>query len=205
MSEVAQAWAVTQNTTSIAVLEEFVRQFENTPYGPLARARLEELKRNQSASIPPIAPQTSGSQPAPQQSAVKQTSAARQECEQFTKFSSEQLGRGGDATNAIAACRRALDLLPNDQHLIFRLALAYHVNRNFNDALRLYRQAAEMGDSYALNRLGEIYRNGRIVPQDFREAARFFRRAADLGNASAMNNLARISHQKSASRRRISD
>jgi hypothetical protein len=46
---------VTQGTTSVAVLEEFIRQFENTPYGPMARARLEELKKNQYAVVTPPA------------------------------------------------------------------------------------------------------------------------------------------------------
>jgi hypothetical protein len=41
----AQAWAEARNTTSIAVLEDFVRQFGGTTYGPTARARLEELRR----------------------------------------------------------------------------------------------------------------------------------------------------------------
>ena len=58
ISEAAQAWAVTQGTTSIAVLEEFIRQFEFTPYGPLARARLEELKKFALASTP-VAPEKS--------------------------------------------------------------------------------------------------------------------------------------------------
>jgi len=46
-------WAATLGTTSIAVLEEFIRQFADTPYGPMARARLEELKKSQTATIPP--------------------------------------------------------------------------------------------------------------------------------------------------------
>jgi formylglycine-generating enzyme required for sulfatase activity len=44
-----RAWAAIQNTTSIAVLESFVRQFGNTIYGDLARARVDELKRSQLA------------------------------------------------------------------------------------------------------------------------------------------------------------
>ena len=55
-SEVTQAWAVTQGTTSIAVLEEFVRQFGNTVYGPMARARLEELKKAQVVTLPTTQP-----------------------------------------------------------------------------------------------------------------------------------------------------
>jgi len=48
-SEAAQAWAITQNTPSRAVLEEFVRQFGDTPYGSLARARLDELRGSPAA------------------------------------------------------------------------------------------------------------------------------------------------------------
>jgi formylglycine-generating enzyme required for sulfatase activity len=55
-NEAAQAWAATQATTSQAVLEDFVRQFGNTPYGSMARARLEELKKSQVAVVaPPVA------------------------------------------------------------------------------------------------------------------------------------------------------
>jgi Caspase domain len=44
LSDAAQAWAATKDTTSAAVLEDFVRQFGSTPYGSMARARLQELK-----------------------------------------------------------------------------------------------------------------------------------------------------------------
>jgi hypothetical protein len=40
----AQAWAATKDTTSIAVLDEFIRQFGDTPYGSMAWARREELR-----------------------------------------------------------------------------------------------------------------------------------------------------------------
>ena len=39
----ARAWEATQNTTSQAVLEDFIRQFGSTVYGSMARARLDEL------------------------------------------------------------------------------------------------------------------------------------------------------------------
>ncbi|MGD9925723.1 MAG: caspase family protein [Pseudorhodoplanes sp.] len=40
----AAAWPVVENTTSQAVMEDFIRQFGDTIFGSLARARLEELK-----------------------------------------------------------------------------------------------------------------------------------------------------------------
>ena len=58
-----RAWAVTQNTTSIAVLEDFVRQFGTTPYGSMARARIEELKRVQTATARPSGAPTERVQP----------------------------------------------------------------------------------------------------------------------------------------------
>jgi hypothetical protein len=42
-----RAWSVTQSTTSQAVLEDFIRQFGETIYGSMARARLDELKKTQ--------------------------------------------------------------------------------------------------------------------------------------------------------------
>jgi formylglycine-generating enzyme required for sulfatase activity/uncharacterized caspase-like protein len=44
LSEAAQAWAATKDTTSQAVLDDFIRQFGNTVYSSLAQARLRELK-----------------------------------------------------------------------------------------------------------------------------------------------------------------
>jgi formylglycine-generating enzyme required for sulfatase activity len=41
-----RVWSVIQNTTSLAVLDEYIRQFGNAPvYGALARARREELAK----------------------------------------------------------------------------------------------------------------------------------------------------------------
>jgi formylglycine-generating enzyme required for sulfatase activity len=51
----AQVWAIVQNATSIAVLEDFIRQFGSTIYGSMAQARLEELKKAQvSVVVPPV-------------------------------------------------------------------------------------------------------------------------------------------------------
>jgi uncharacterized caspase-like protein len=44
-SEAERAWRLTRDTTSQAVLSDFIRQFGGTVYGSMARARLEELKR----------------------------------------------------------------------------------------------------------------------------------------------------------------
>jgi hypothetical protein len=52
MSEAAEAWAATQNSTSIGVLQAFADRYSSTVYGRMARARIEELKRVTAAPIP---------------------------------------------------------------------------------------------------------------------------------------------------------
>ena len=54
-SEAAQAWAATKDTTSPAVLEDFIRHFGDTVYGSMARARLQELKSATANAQPPAA------------------------------------------------------------------------------------------------------------------------------------------------------
>jgi uncharacterized caspase-like protein len=68
----AQAWAATRDTTSQAVLEDFIRQFGNTVYGSMARARLEELKNVQLAAA--VAPPVHAVPPPP--AATPQTAVA---------------------------------------------------------------------------------------------------------------------------------
>jgi formylglycine-generating enzyme required for sulfatase activity len=54
-NEVAQAWAAAKDTTSIAVLEDFIRRYRNSIYATTALARLEELKQVV-AVVPPVPP-----------------------------------------------------------------------------------------------------------------------------------------------------
>lgn len=73
------------------------------------------------------------------------------------------------------------------------LALMYHhgkgLPKNYEEAARWYRLAAEQEFSKAQTNLGVLYGEGRGVPQDFTLAAEWFRRAAEQGNALAQHNL----------------
>ena len=58
VADAGQTWGIIQNTTSLAVLDDFIRQFGNAPvYGSMARARREELakERARPASGPQMA------------------------------------------------------------------------------------------------------------------------------------------------------
>ncbi len=63
------------------------------------------------------------------------------------------------------------------------------VSRDYTEAARWYRRAAENSNAMAQSTLGDIYYYGRGVPQDFQEAVHWWQLAADQGVAVAQLNL----------------
>jgi hypothetical protein len=60
----AAAWAAAKDTTSIAALDDFIRQFGDTVYGSMARSRREELRARAAAATPPAATPPAATPPA---------------------------------------------------------------------------------------------------------------------------------------------
>lgn len=48
---------------------------------------------------------------------------------------------------------------------------------------------AESGDAGAQAKLGELYVEGQVVPQDYKKAFEWYSKAANQGNSEAQNNL----------------
>ena len=63
------------------------------------------------------------------------------------------------------------------------------VARDYTEAARWYRRAAENSNVMAQSTLGDIYYYGRGVPQDFVEAGQWWQLAAEQGMAVAQLNL----------------
>ena len=66
LNEAASVWGATKDSDSPAVLEAFVSRFGDTPFGDLARARLDEVKK--AAAAKPPQPQNEASKPPEQKS-----------------------------------------------------------------------------------------------------------------------------------------
>lgn len=64
------------------------------------------------------------------------------------------------------------------------------VRRDYGEALRWYRQAADRNYAQAFYALGMMYENGRGVPEDPRQAREWMRKAADRGFEDAKKWLA---------------
>ncbi|MGA2433829.1 MAG: tetratricopeptide repeat protein, partial [Bryobacteraceae bacterium] len=61
----------------------------------------------------------------------------------------------------------------------FRVGFMYWLERNNVEAAKWYRKAAEQGVVLAQSDLGDMYRDGKGVPQNYVEAAKWYHRAAE--------------------------
>ena len=73
------------------------------------------------------------------------------------------------------------------------LGLCYYngegVTKDYAEAVRWWRKAAEQGVAAAQNNLGVCYDNGEGVTKDDAEAVRWYRKAAEQGDAKAKIKL----------------
>jgi hypothetical protein len=61
--------------------------------------------------------------------------------------------------------------------------------KDFANALPLLQKAADGGNTSAMNKLGDLYYDGRGVAQDYGKAREWYQKAVDAGNTDAMYNL----------------
>jgi TPR repeat protein len=92
--------------------------------------------------------------------------------------------------DAAAQTRTAPVALKVDPAVLYEQAYKFDsgdgVPRDSVKAVAMYRQAADLGHTDAMLRLGYLYENGKAVPLDHAQAAEWYRRAGDLGQSRAM-------------------
>jgi hypothetical protein len=71
----------------------------------------------------------------------------------------------------------------------FNIGLSYYIEKDFKEAAKWFRKAADQGDAMAQNNLGVMYDLGQGVPKDDREAFKWYQKAANQGYAQAQYNL----------------
>ena len=81
---------------------------------------------------------------------------------------------------------------PQDPQAQLEKGLAADSARDYSEAARLYRKAAEQGLASAQIQLAHSYRVGSGVGKDDREAARWFLKAAEQGHTLALFNLGKM-------------
>src|SRR5262245_28782792 len=63
------------------------------------------------------------------------------------------------------------------------------VKRDYAEAIKWYRKAADKGNPFAMIHLGRMHEDGLGVPKDEKAAVRWYRKAADKGDAVGMGSL----------------
>lgn len=95
-----------------------------------------------------------------------------------------------NAPTAIDACEKALAASPGSAHYQALLARAHFAADRFDQALKLYRAAAEAGDARALVSLGRLEETGDHTPKDIAGAYRLYEKAAERGSPDGAINVA---------------
>lgn len=72
---------------------------------------------------------------------------------------------------------------------MFNTAVQYYKAKNYVEAVKWYRKAAEQGLAEAQYNLGVCYANGQGITQSYTEAVKWYRKAAEQGLAGAQFNL----------------
>jgi TPR repeat protein len=89
------------------------------------------------------------------------------------------------------ACAEAMAEMPGEVRFVVYAARAADRDGDSAEAVRLYRQAADLGDPLAQNNLGAMYAAGEGgLKRSDREAAELYRLAAEQGLPAAQANLA---------------
>ena len=81
------------------------------------------------------------------------------------------------------------DELKNDPEELYTTGKKYYDAGNYDEAVKYFREAAELNHTDAMTFLGICYVEGQGVPQSDKEAVKWYRKAADLNNAAAQYNL----------------
>ena len=72
---------------------------------------------------------------------------------------------------------------------LYQKGSSFYKKKDYSEAVKWYRKAAEQGSARAQCYLGECYYYGRGVSQDYSEAVKWYSKAAEQGYASAQCNL----------------
>ena len=106
--------------------------------------------------------------------------------------------RIGNVDEAINWYQKAIN--KNDTNAMIALAWIYRRDgspgyppiHNYSEAMRLFKMAADAGNTYGLINIGDMYFDGRGVQESRDEAMKWYKKAFDLGNKDAEQKLNRI-------------
>jgi len=148
------------------------------------------------ASAPPAPVTAQASSAAPSAEASKRVAAVPEvakECDRLTAPSQNGdpalVGVRNDWTRAVVACAAAVKAVPDEVHFQFALGKAYFFTKNYIEAARHLKVAADAGTPDAQNALGYCFENGLGVVKNDQRAFELYASSAAAGSAVGMASL----------------
>lgn len=204
-------WQTIQNSTDVAMFQAYLDQVSNGrfpgTYKSLAEIKLSTLRKDGAADSRPAAPNSqpptrpvivkeAAPPPAPTAApATKSGDPARSpeidSCDRAAAAPADQEKPADapgvtfgsiDASAAIRACRKAIEVAAAPRRVFFQLARAISKSGNVADALTYYKKAVELGHVGAMHDLAGLLRSGgRGIKRDPGLAMALYEKAAAAG------------------------
>ena len=93
------------------------------------------------------------------------------------------------ATQKLRCCIGGNQKPKESPELLYQKGEVFYKTKSYEEAVKWYRKAADLGHPEAIRSLGSCYAMGKGVSQCHEEAVAWYYRAADLGDAKAMYNI----------------
>lgn len=177
-------WQSIQNSRNSADFEDYLRRYPTGNFAGLARNRIAAMRETTEATAPALP-----SVPPPAHECDRLAQLPRSSMASVPAFAEGVEFSRIDVPLARRACQVARTAYPTEPRFMALAGRVEHAARNYAEALRLYRLAADQGYPIAQSNLGAMYANGQGVRRDDAEAVRLYRLAVDQGNAAAQTNL----------------
>jgi hypothetical protein len=169
-------WRVAKGERQQLLFEDYVARYPNGAHRQEADAVLSRFQETQVAdAAPEIVCQRLATHP-------------RDATADFPGTELQTLARNAD--RAIEACHDAVSKHPGEAHYVALQARATAASGHLDEAIKLYKTAADGGDARALVSLGLLYESGNGVPKDVKMADDLYAKAADRGSLDGKTNLA---------------
>ncbi|WP_170976343.1 caspase family protein [Rhizobium sp. FKL33] len=174
------AWEALKGSTDAAALKRFIERYPKSAFRREAEAALASL------APPPVA------------SSADALSASERDCQLLAGELQGASGFAGvyldriDAKRALTACAQAVNEKPSSGLYVNLLGRAYEADKNYVEAEKRYREAADLGDMYGLANLGWLQVNGSVDGADPAKGLEAFETAARAGNHFAQASLGQV-------------
>ncbi|MGA2129779.1 MAG: caspase family protein [Xanthobacteraceae bacterium] len=163
---------------------------------PPAAAGVPQPPAAASSTQAPVTVQASPAAPSTENEASKRVAAVTEvvkECDRLTAPSQNGdpalVGVKNDWARAVVACEAAVKSVPDEVHFQFALGKAYFFAKNYFEAARHLKIAADAGTPDAQNALGYCFAAGLGVAKNEQRAFELYSKAAAAGSAVGMESL----------------